>query len=342
MDKFSTLTTYAVALEADNIDTDQIMPKQFLRGIDKAGLDKGLFYNLKHKPDGSLDSGCVLNSPTGQKAALLLAGPNFGCGSSREHAVWGLMQGGFKVVAAANFGEIFYSNCFNNGLLACKVVPEDMEKLFSAMPRSWVLYQNFLFVDAGTFLQYNANMRPLVVDKIQACQLVVFNRTSAKTDKMEFHKIVRGLNRRCSIAFEWPDGKVEYDEIQDPLPFDLSAPVVQIGDEDYAIWYRDIIEEMDKYQGKTVEFTGLIAVSGRLPQDCFLGGRHVMTCCEADMSFLGFPCKYGDAASLKTKDWVRVQAEVRVEYQKEYRGEGPVLYAKKVERDKEIKDIVTF
>ena len=133
MDKFSTLTTYAVALEADNIDTDQIMPKQFLRGIDKAGLDKGLFYNLKHKPDGSLDSGCVLNSPTGQKAALLLAGPNFGCGSSREHAVWGLMQGGFKVVAAANFGEIFYSNCFNNGLLACKVVPEDMEKLFSVV-----------------------------------------------------------------------------------------------------------------------------------------------------------------------------------------------------------------
>ena len=78
------------------------------------------------------------------------------------------------------------------------------------------------------------------------------------------------------------------------------------------------------------------------PKDQFVPGRMAMTCCEADMSFLGFPCKYGDAASLKTKDWVRVQAEVRVEYQKEYRGEGPVLYAKKVERDKEIKDIVQF
>ena len=117
MDKFTSLTIGAVALEADNIDTDQIMPKQFLRGIDKSGLDKGLFYNLKHKADGSLDPKCVLNSPAAAKAAVLLAGPNFGCGSSREHAVWGLLQGGFRVVVAPSFGEIFYSNCFNNGLL---------------------------------------------------------------------------------------------------------------------------------------------------------------------------------------------------------------------------------
>ena len=117
MDKFSTLTTGAVALEADNIDTDQIMPKQFLRGIDKSGLDKGLFYNLRHKADGSLDPKCVLNSPAAAKAAVLLAGPNFGCGSSREHAVWGLLQGGFRVVVAPSFGEIFYSNCFNLSLI---------------------------------------------------------------------------------------------------------------------------------------------------------------------------------------------------------------------------------
>ena len=191
-----------------------------------------------------------------------------------------------------------------------------------------MLYQNFLFVDAGTFLQYNANMRPLVVDKIQACQLVVFNRTSAKTDKMEFHKIVRGLNRRCSIAFEWPDGKVEYDEIQDPLPFDLSAPVVQIGDEDYAIWYRDIIEEMDKYQGKTVEFTGLIAVSGRLPQDCLLGGRHVMTCCEADIEYSALVCQWDPAqikATLKNRTWAKITAKVDNRYHRIYGRKGPVL-----------------
>lgn len=133
MDKFSTLTTGAVALEADNIDTDQIMPKQFLRGIDKAGLDKGLFYNLKHKADGSLNPDCVLNSSAAEKAAVLVAGPNFGCGSSREHAVWGLLQGGFRVVVAPSFGEIFYSNCFNNGLLACKITADDSKKLFAVL-----------------------------------------------------------------------------------------------------------------------------------------------------------------------------------------------------------------
>ena len=133
MDKFSTLTTGAVALEADNIDTDQIMPKQFLRGIDKAGLDKGLFYNLKHKADGSLNPDCVLNSSAAANAAVLVAGPNFGCGSSREHAVWGLLQGGFRVVVAPSFGEIFYSNCFNNGLLACKITADDSKKLFAVL-----------------------------------------------------------------------------------------------------------------------------------------------------------------------------------------------------------------
>ena len=133
MDKFSTLTTGAVALEADNIDTDQIMPKQFLRGIDKAGLDKGLFYNLKHKADGSLNPDCVLNSSAAAKAAVLVAGPNFGCGSSREHAVWGLLQGGSRVVVAPSFGEIFYSNCFNNGLLACKITADDSKKLFAVL-----------------------------------------------------------------------------------------------------------------------------------------------------------------------------------------------------------------
>ena len=133
MDKFSTLTTGAVALEADNIDTDQIMPKQFLRGIDKAGLDKGLFYNLKHKANGSLNPDCVLNSSAAAKADVLVAGPNFGCGSSREHAVWGLLQGGFRVVVAPSFGEIFYSNCFNNGLLACKITADDSKKLFAVL-----------------------------------------------------------------------------------------------------------------------------------------------------------------------------------------------------------------
>ncbi len=133
MEKFNTLTSVAMPLDIDNCDTDQLMPKQFLHGIDKAGLAAGLFYNLRFTADGAPNPACVFNRPGFEKAQILVAGPNFGCGSSREHAVWGLMQYGIRVVVAPGFGEIFYSNCFNNGLLAARVTPEDSRRLFAAL-----------------------------------------------------------------------------------------------------------------------------------------------------------------------------------------------------------------
>ena len=107
------------------------MPKQFLRGIDKSGLAKGLLYNHRHLPDGAMNPNFVLNKPGFENTQIILAGPNFGCGSSREHAVWGLMQYGIRAVIAAGFGEIFYSNCFNNGLLAAKISPQTSAELFA-------------------------------------------------------------------------------------------------------------------------------------------------------------------------------------------------------------------
>ena len=131
MQKLTVLTAVAAPLPIDNCDTDQIMPKQFLRGIDKSGLDRGTFYNLRFHPDGSRRGDCIFNRPGFEKTQIIVAGPNFGCGSSREHAVWGLMQFGIRVVIAAGFGEIFYSNCFNNGLLAARVSAEDCEAILA-------------------------------------------------------------------------------------------------------------------------------------------------------------------------------------------------------------------
>ena len=113
----------AVALAIENLDTDQIMPKQFLRGIDKAGLAAGLLYDLRFDAAGAGRADCVLNRPEGAGARILVGGANFGCGSSREHAVWGLQQAGFEAVIAPSFGEIFYSNAMQNGLLAV-MLPE--------------------------------------------------------------------------------------------------------------------------------------------------------------------------------------------------------------------------
>lgn len=119
----------AAPLDIANLDTDQIMPKQFLRGIDKKGLDKGVLWDLRFDGEGQIRPEFVLNKPKYADTKILIAGPNFGCGSSREHAVWGLQQFGIKAVIASSFGEIFYSNAMNNGLLAVILPQNEMEKI---------------------------------------------------------------------------------------------------------------------------------------------------------------------------------------------------------------------
>lgn len=123
--KRSVIEGRAAALPIANLDTDQIMPKQFLRGIDKAGLARALLYDLRFDAQGEEREGFMLNQPAFAGVDILLAGPNYGCGSSREHAVWGMQQFGFKAVVAASFGEIFYSNAINNGLLPATVSEPD-------------------------------------------------------------------------------------------------------------------------------------------------------------------------------------------------------------------------
>ena len=125
----------AAPLDIANLDTDQIMPKQFLRGIDKAGLDQGLLWDLRFDGAGRPRPGFVLNRPAFAATRVLVAGPNFGCGSSREHAVWGLQQFGIRAVIAPSFGEIFYSNAMNNGLLAVMLAPGDAAALMEEAGR---------------------------------------------------------------------------------------------------------------------------------------------------------------------------------------------------------------
>lgn len=121
----------AAPLPYSNLDTDQIMPKQFLRIIDKAGLDRGLLYDLRFDEHGAPRADFVLNQDAYAGTSVLVAGPNFGCGSSREHAVWGLQQFGIRAVIAPSFGEIFYFNAVNNGLLLVSLPPADVDALLA-------------------------------------------------------------------------------------------------------------------------------------------------------------------------------------------------------------------
>src|SRR5919197_927376 len=129
MQKFTSLTGVAAPLPIVNVDTDMIIPKQFLKTIKRTGLGKSLFYEMRFTQDGKEISDFVLNRPAYRKAQILVAGDNFGCGSSREHAPWALLDFGIRCVISTSFADIFYNNCFKNGILPITVSPEDLEKL---------------------------------------------------------------------------------------------------------------------------------------------------------------------------------------------------------------------
>ena len=135
MDKFTKLTAVAAPLPQINVDTDAIIPKQFLKTILRTGLGKHLFSELRYDDTGKEKPDFVLNKPAYRRAQILVAGDNFGCGSSREHAPWALMDFGIRCVISTSFGDIFYNNCFKNGVLPIRVSPEDLEKLFDDADR---------------------------------------------------------------------------------------------------------------------------------------------------------------------------------------------------------------
>ena len=206
-----------------------------------------------------------------------------------------------------------------------------LDDLYNNMPEGWVIYQEICFADANTFLSYNANLRQLTVDKLKSCEMIILNRAKPELDKMEVHRIVRGVSRKCDIAYEMENGDVVYDEIEDPLPFDLEADVVDIKEQDYAIWYRDISEEEDKYEGKTLRFKGIAVKSQKLPPKTFLCSRYLMVCCEDDITFAGLACQWDKPMTFESKDWVTVTAKVALKFSPVYEKRGPVLQVISVE-----------
>jgi 3-isopropylmalate/(R)-2-methylmalate dehydratase small subunit len=135
MEKFTTMTGIAAPLPLINIDTDMIIPKDYLKTIKRTGLGKGLFAEMRYLDDGSENPDFVLNKPAYRDATILVAGDNFGCGSSREHAPWALLDHGIRCVISTSFADIFYNNCFNNGILPIRVAKEDLDKLFDDADR---------------------------------------------------------------------------------------------------------------------------------------------------------------------------------------------------------------
>lgn len=204
--------------------------------------------------------------------------------------------------------------------------------LYMRFPSQWAVAQEVMFADSTTIMAYNANMRNLVMDKLVGAQMVVFNRMTPGADVMPFHKLARAANRRIDILYDYTDGTTKFDEIEDPLPFDINAPVIEVKDEDYALWYRDVSEEPEKYSGKTVHFKAQVAMLRRDKNNMFAPGRFVMTCCVEDIQFCGIPCRYDEASKLESRSWVMVTAKITAEEHPLYKGDvGPMLTALSVE-----------
>lgn len=218
-----------------------------------------------------------------------------------------------------------------------------IQNFYDNMPEDWVPYQDMLFFDTNTFLAYNQNMRSLVVDKLSDCDVVVFNRIEKDFDTMQLHKIVRGISRRTQILYEYADGTLVPDEIEDPLPFDIDAPLIEIEDRDFALFYRDLTEDMKKYKGKTVKFKGIAATDPKFPDKTCALGRHIMTCCADDIQYCGLVSKVKDISSVQNAGWYMVVAEIDIRFSRLYGKKGPVFNVKSLtETDAPEEQVATF
>lgn len=206
-----------------------------------------------------------------------------------------------------------------------------MNDFFEAMPEDWAVYQVMFIADSQTFTAYNANMRQLCYDKMNIASMIAFNRLDGSVDFMDLHKLVRGANRQCRIVYEYKDGTTKPDEIVDPMPFDVNAPVIEIADRDFALFFGDVMDNPKTYNGKTVRFKGIAARDDKMPKGSFACGRHIMTCCAADIQYYCWLCEgFSGYAMLNTGDWIILEAQLNIKFSRAYGKKGPVLKVIKV------------
>ena len=192
------------------------------------------------------------------------------------------------------------------------------------LPRELEIAQVITLVDGSTFPVYLNNMRSIMGRLFQCTEMVIFNRCSEEMDLHSFRRIVRGLNPGAMIGFENEDGE-PIDPGMDVPPYDLNAEVIQVEDEDYGLWFLDVLENKERYEGKKVRFRAKVKKSKRFPEGCFVPGRNVMNCCEEDIQFVGFLCRSEFSELLKSRQWIWLTAEIQYVYYEEDDEESPAL-----------------
>lgn len=220
----------------------------------------------------------------------------------------------------------------------------ELDKIFQIrVPKGWTVVQVISFVDATTFDMYVNNMKKVMMDQLRNADMIIFNRCNETTKKAEYRRSIRAVNRRAQIIFEGLDGQVDNGmggEVE--LPFDTSGPRVELGEEDFGLFYADAADNPDKYVGKTIHFKAQVHRPSNYGNEEFVPGRFAMTCCAADIAFVGFKTYYNGAKSLKDREWVMVEGEIKKEFYPEFQGEGPVIYATSVAKTSPAADELVY
>ena len=210
------------------------------------------------------------------------------------------------------------------------------------LPWHWTVEQQITTVDASTFPMYFTNMKSLLAEMIRKSEMIIFNRCDGVEDLSVYKRNVKAINQQADIIFEDSQGEVNQ-IFEDDLPYNLNDPIIELDNQGYGIWYLDSLDNLDRYIGKTIQFTAMVLKPKEFPKGFFIPGRMAMTCCAEDMAFLGFACEYDKADTLTEKQWVKVTAKVDKEYFADYEGEGPVLKAISVEQTKAPKEpVISF
>ena len=219
----------------------------------------------------------------------------------------------------------------------------NIEKLYNELlPANWILYQIMTLVDARTFEMYAKNMGQLMMEKIMAADMLIFNRCNAELRAALRSRNLRMVNRRADIYLENQDGTSEEYATEDMAPFDLSSGHLDVPDEDYGVWYVDLMDATDRYDGLTVKFKALMCHSKKY-KGVHCPGRFAMVCCEDDMQFLALVCKGEGLEKFKDRAWVEITATVKKEMDRAYEGVGPVLYVTEIhECEKPKEEVVSF
>ena len=207
------------------------------------------------------------------------------------------------------------------------------------LPWHWKIEQQITTIDASTFPMYFTNMKSLLAEQIRNSELIIFNRCDGVEDLSTYKRNIKAINPKAEIVFEDSNGEIN-EIMEDDLPYDLKAPIIELDNNGYGIWYLDSLDHLERYEGKTIQFTAMVLKPKQFPKGYFVPGRMAMTCCADDMAFLGYACEFAGAGALKQKEWVKVTATVAKEYWADYKGEGPMLHAISVEKTKAPKEAV--